>query len=87
MHPVDNLVPVNIRNIFKWFKHLQNVFKAYLNPILWFSKCFQANDYTVMFKKHFINILYTDVFTENIYYVYEITQEARYDWKHFLNLL
>ena len=26
--------PVNIRNIFKWFKPLQNVFKTYLYPIL-----------------------------------------------------
>ena len=47
------LHPVNIRNIFKWFKRLQNVFKTYLNPILWFSKRFQENVYTVMFKKHF----------------------------------
>ena len=53
---------------FKWLTHLQNIFfKTYLNPILWFSKCFQVNVYTVMFKKHFINILYTKTFTENIY--------------------
>ena len=57
-------LPVNIRNVFKWFKHLQNIFKTYLNHILWFSKCFQVNVYTVMFKtKRFINILYTNVFT------------------------
>ena len=56
-------IPVNIRNVFKWFKHLQN----YLHPILWFSKCFQVNVYAVMFKKCFINILCTNVFTENVY--------------------
>ena len=33
-----------------------------------------------MFKKRFINILYTNVFTENIY---KITKEARFDWKCF----
>ena len=55
-------------------------FKTYSNPILWFSKRFQVNVYAVMFKKHFINILYTNVFTEN---VYKITQEARFDWKCF----
>ena len=59
--------PVNIRNILKWSKHLQNVFKINLSPILWFSKYFQVNAYSVMFKKCFINILYTNVFTENIY--------------------
>ena len=58
--------PVHIWNILKWFKHLQNVFKTYLNPILWFSEHFQVNVYAVMFKKHFINILYTNVFTENV---------------------
>ena len=59
--------PVNIRNIFKWFKRLQNVFKTCLNPILWFSKRFQVNIYAVMFKKRFINIFYTNIFTENVY--------------------
>ena len=59
--------PVNIRNVFKWFKRLQNVFKTYLKSILWFSKRFQVNIYAVMFKKRFINILYTNVFTENVY--------------------
>ena len=49
--------PVNIRNVFKWFKCLQNVFKTLLNPILWFSKRFQVNIYIVMFKKRFRNIL------------------------------
>ena len=32
----------------------------------------------------FINIMYTNVFTEN---VYKITQEARFDWRHFLKHL
>ena len=41
-------IPVNIRNVLKWFKHLQNIFKTYLNHILWFSK--QVNVYPVMFK-------------------------------------
>ena len=41
-------------------------FETYLNPILRFSKGFQANVYNVMFKKRFINILYTNVFTENV---------------------
>ena len=36
-----------------------------------------------MFKKHFINILYTNVFSEN---VYKITQEARFDWKCLKNI-
>ena len=72
--------PVNIRNVFKWFKRLQNVFKTYLNPLLWFSKRFQVNVYAVMFEKRFINILYKNVFTEN---VSEITQEPRFDWKCF----
>ena len=54
----SGFVPVNNRNILKWFKRLQNVFKTYLNPVLWFSKRFQANVYAVMFKKRFINILY-----------------------------
>ena len=36
-----------------------------------------------MFKKCFINILYTQVFIENIY---KITQEARFTLKHFLNI-
>ena len=62
-----NSDPVNIRNVFKWFKHLQNIFKTYLNPILWFSKRFQVNFCAVMFKKCFINILYKNAFTENIY--------------------
>ena len=44
------LIPVNIRNVLKWFKRLQYVFKTYLNPILWFSKHFQVNVYGVMFK-------------------------------------
>ena len=44
-------LPVNIRNVFKWFKRLQNVFKTYLNPILWFSKCFRVKIYAVMFFK------------------------------------
>ena len=48
-------------------KHLQNVFKTYLNPILWFSKRFQENVYAVIFEKRFINILYENVFTENVY--------------------
>ena len=38
---------------------------------------------SIMFKKHFINIFYTNVLTENIY---KITQEARFDWKHFKNI-
>ena len=38
--------PVNIRNVFKWFKHLRNVFKTYLNTSLWFSEHFQVNIYT-----------------------------------------
>ena len=62
----DRSSPVNIRNVFKWFKHLQNVFKTLLNHILWFSKCFQGNVYAVMFKKRFINILYTNIFIENV---------------------
>ena len=52
---------------FKMVKQLQNFLKTYLNPILWFSKCFQVNVYAVMFKKRFINILYTNIFTENVY--------------------
>ena len=36
-----------------------------------------------MFKKRFTNILYTNVFTENIY---KTTQEARFEWKCFLNI-
>ena len=67
LYMVSDQIPVNIRNVLKWFMCLQNVFKAYLNPILWFSKRFQANVYTVMFKKSFINILYAKVFTENVY--------------------
>ena len=63
-------VPVNIRNVVKWFKRLQNVLKTYLNTIIRFSKCFQANIYAVMFKKCFISILYTNVFTENVYYTF-----------------
>ena len=55
------LNPGNIRNILKW------CFQTYLNPILWFSKRFQVNVYAVMFKKRFINILVTNVFTESIY--------------------
>ena len=43
---------VNIRNVFKWFKRLQNIFKTYLNPFLWFSKPFQVNIYAVMFEKN-----------------------------------
>ena len=43
------ILPVNIRNVFKWFKSLQNVFKTYLNHMLRFSKLFQANLYTVLF--------------------------------------
>ena len=31
-----------------------------------------------MFKKRFINILYESI--------YKITQEARFDWKHFKNI-
>ena len=41
-------------------KRLQNIFKTYLKPILWFSKRFQVNVYAV------INILFTNVFTENV---------------------
>ena len=41
--------PVNIRNVLKWFKPLQNVFKTYLNPILRFSKCFHVNVYDLIF--------------------------------------
>ena len=41
--------PVNIKNIFKWFKHLQNIFKPYLNPVFWVTKGFQVNIYIVMF--------------------------------------
>ena len=33
-------ISVNIINVLKWFKHLQNILKTYLNPILWFSKRF-----------------------------------------------
>ena len=53
-HTLENYVlalkafPVNIRNDLKWFKHLQNVFKTYLNAILWFSKRFLHSLY-----KHF----------------------------------
>ena len=54
----SHLFPVNIRNVFKWFKHLQNVFKTHLNPILWFSKRFQVNVYAVMFKKFYKHSLY-----------------------------
>ena len=36
-----------------------------------------------MFKKHFINIFYKKVFAKNIY---KITQETRFDYKHFLNI-
>ena len=46
--------PVNIWNVFKWFKYLQNVFKTYLNSILWFSKHFQENVFAVTFYKHSI---------------------------------
>ena len=59
--------PVSIRNVFKWFKHLQNICKTYLNPISWFSKRFQVNAHAVMFKKHFTNNVYSNVFTENVY--------------------
>ena len=84
---VGHVCPVNIRNVFKWFKHLQDVFKTYLNPILWFSKRFKVDVYTVMFKKRFINFLYTNLFTENISWnVYKITKQARFDWKCFLNI-
>ena len=41
---------------------------------------FKVNVYTVMFKKRFINILYTNVFTKNIY---KKTEEAKFDWKCF----
>ena len=61
------LYPVNIKNVLKWFKRLQNIFKTYLNNILWYSKRFQVNVYAVMFKKHFINILCANLFTENVY--------------------
>ena len=61
-----NFNPVNITNVLKWFKCLQNVFKTYLNPNLWFSRRFQVNIYSVMFKKCFINILYTNIFTEKV---------------------
>ena len=64
---VEQKNPVNIKNIFKWFKRLQNVFKTYLNPILRFSKRFQANVYTVMFKTFYKHILYANVFTKNFY--------------------
>ena len=74
---------MNIRNVLKWCKSLQNAFKTHLNPIFRFSKGFQANVYAVMFNKCFINFLYTNVVTEN---VYKITQEARFDWKRFLNI-
>ena len=70
MGPMDQSINNPIRNAFKWFKHLQNIFETYLNPILRFSKCFQVNVYTVMFKKHFINILYPKVLTENVYYMF-----------------
>ena len=43
------------------------IVKTYLNPILLFSERFQVKVYTVMFKIHFINIVYTKSFTENIY--------------------
>ena len=66
-NPRSSISPVNIRNVFKWFKPLQNVFKTYLTLILWFSKRFQVKVYAVMFKKRFINILYKNAFTENVY--------------------
>ena len=31
------IFPVKIKNGFKWLKHLQNVFKTYLNLIFWVS--------------------------------------------------
>ena len=78
--------PVNIRNIFKWFKRLQNVFKTYLNPILWFSKHFQVYIYAVMLKKNiYKNSLYKQFYWKRLLNVYKITQEARFDWKHVLN--
>ena len=39
-----------------------------------------------MFKKSFINIVYANVFTENVLIVYTTTQEARFDWKQFFNI-
>ena len=36
-----------------------------------------------MFEKCFTSILYTNIFTENIY---KITQETRFDWTRFLNI-
>ena len=40
-----------------------------------------------MFKKHFINILYTNVSTENgLLNVYKIIQEVRFDRKCSLNI-
>ena len=76
-------IPVNIRNVLKWFKRLQNVFKTYLNPIFWFSKRFQVNIYPVMFKKR---SLYKRFYWKHLLNVYKITQEARFDWKRFLNI-
>ena len=80
-------IPVNIRNIFKWFKCLQNVLNPYLNPILWFSKRFQANLHTVMFEKTFYkHSIYKRFYCKCLLNFYRITQEARFDWKHFLNV-
>ena len=65
VHKYDNN-PVNIRNILKGFKRLQNVVKTYFNHIIRFSKCFKVNVCTVILKKRFVNILSTNIFTENI---------------------
>ena len=58
------------------------------DTILCFLKRFQGIVYAVMFKKHLIKILYTNVFTENVYLtnIDKITEEARFDWRRFLSI-
>ena len=57
-------------------------FKNLLKSHLMVSERFQVYVYSLMLKKHFMNIRYQNFFTENVYQTF---QETRFYWKRFSN--